>query len=83
LYEEASMNLEEQIKNRDSTIAGKDQQYREIKEVFKKSAEEWKNAINENKSLNKKVKRQKFKSKILSAALLLFAGAATNYLIQH
>jgi hypothetical protein len=83
LYEEASMNLEEQIKNRDSTIAGKDQQYQEIKEAFKKSTEEWKNTINENKSLNKKVKKQKFKSKILSAALLLFAGAATNYLIQH
>ena len=83
LYEQASLNLEEQIKNKDSTIAVKDQQYQEIKEAFKKSTEEWKNAINENKSLNKNVKRQKFKSKILSTVLLIFAGAATNYLIQH
>ena len=83
LYEEASLNLEEQIKNKDSTIAVKDQQYQDIKEAFTKSNEGWTTTLNENKKLSKQAKRQKFKSKILSAALLIFAGAATNYLIQH
>ena len=83
LYEQTSLNLEEQIKNRDSTIAGKDQQYQEIKEAFKKSTEGWKDTLKENRKLRKQAKRQKFKSKILSAALLIFAGATTNYLIQH
>ena len=83
LYEEASLNLEEQIKNKDSTIAVKDQQYQDIKEAFTKSNEGWTTTLNENKKLSKQAKRQKFKSKILTAALLIFAGAATNYLIQH
>jgi hypothetical protein len=83
LYEQASLNLEEQIKNKDSTIAVKDQQYQEIKEAFTKSNEGWTTTLNENKKLSKQAKSQKFKSKILSAALLIFAGAATNYLIQH
>ena len=83
LYEKASMNLEEQIKNRDSTIAVKDQQYQDIKEAFTKTNEGWTTTLNANRKLSKQAKRQKFKSKILSAALLIFAGAATNYLIQH
>lgn len=83
LYEQASLNLEKQIKNKDSTIAVKDQQYEHIKEAFSKSNEGWTTTLNENKKLSKQSKRQKFKNKILSTALLIFAGAATNYLIQH
>jgi hypothetical protein len=83
LYEEASINLEEQIKNRDSTIAGKDQHYQEIKEAFTQSNEGWKQVIYENKNLSKKFKKQKFKSKVLSTLLLILTGAVANYLIQN
>ena len=82
-YEEASINLEEQIRNRDSTIALKDGQYQDIKDAFTKTSEGWKASLNENKKLSKQAKRQIFKSKILSAALLIFTGAAANYFIHH
>jgi hypothetical protein len=83
LYENVSSNLEQQLTNKDSTIAAKDKQYLEIKSAFTKSIEGQKELIDQNKILNKQFKRQKFKSKVLTAALLIFTGAATNYLIHH
>ena len=83
LYENVSSNLEQQITNKDSVIAAKDKQYLEIKSAFTKSIEGQKELIDQNKILNKQFKRQKFKSKVLTAALLIFTGAATNYLIHH
>jgi hypothetical protein len=83
LYENVSSNLEQQLTNKDSTIAAKDKQYQEIKSAFTKSIEGQKELIDQDKILNKQFKRQKFKSKILTAALLIFTGAATNYLIHH
>jgi hypothetical protein len=83
LYENVSSNLERQLTNKDSTIAAKDKQYQEIKSAFTQSIEGQKELIDQNKILNKQFKRQKFKSKVLTAALLIFTGAATNYLIHH
>ena len=83
LYEKVTSNLEEQVKNKDSTITAKDKQYSEVKDAFTKSNDLLKDAIKESKTLNNRFKKQKFKNKILSAALLIFTGAATNYLIQH
>lgn len=83
LYENVASNLEQQLTNKDSTIAAKDKQYLEIKSAFTKSIEGQKELIDQNKILNKQFKRQKFKSKVLTAALLIFTGAATNYLFHH
>ena len=83
LYEKVTSNLEEQVANKDSTIGVKDKQYSEVKDAFTKTNDLLKDAIKENETLNKSFKKQKFKNKILSAALLIFTGAATNYLIQH
>lgn len=83
LYENVTSNLEDQLQNKDSTLAIKDKQYVEIKSAFTKSIEGQKELIDQNKFLQKEAKRQKFKSKILSAALFIFTGVATNYLIQH
>jgi hypothetical protein len=83
LYENVSSNLEQQLSNKDSTIGAKDKQYQEIKSAFTKSIEGQKELIDQNKILNKQFKRQKFKSKVLTAALLIFTGAATSYLIHH
>jgi hypothetical protein len=83
LYEIAASNLEDQIKNKDSTISLKDKQYNEVKTAFSKSIENSNGLLSQNKLLNKQVKRQKFKSKILSAALFILTGAAANYIIHH
>lgn len=83
LYEKANCNLEEQVKNKDSTIALKEAQYLDIKSAFKKSIENQNELLDQNKLLDKQVKKQKFKSKVLSAALFILTGAAANYIIHH
>jgi hypothetical protein len=83
LYERVTVNLEDQLKNKDSTLSVKDKQYLEVKSAFAKSIEGQKELIDQNKLLNKEAKRQKFKSKVLTAALFIFAGAATNYFLHH
>jgi hypothetical protein len=83
LYEKATINLEDQLKNKDSTISLKDKQYNEVKSAFNKSIENSSELTSQNKALTKQVKRQKFKSKVLSAALFILTGAAANYIIHH
>jgi regulator of replication initiation timing len=83
LYEKTTVNLEDQLKNKDSTITLKEKQYGDIKSAFTKSIETSNEVSAQNKLLTKQVKRQKFKSKVLSAATLILTGAATNYLIHH
>jgi hypothetical protein len=83
LYEIAASNLEDQLKNKDSTITLKDKQYNEVKSAFTKSIENSNELIAQKKLLTIQVKRQKFKSKVLSAALFILTGAAANYIIHH
>jgi hypothetical protein len=83
LYEKVTVNLEDQLKNKDSTITLKDKQYAEVKSAFTKSIESSNDLTSQNKTLNKQLRRQKFKSKVLSAALFIFTGAAANYIIHH
>jgi hypothetical protein len=83
LYEKVTVNLEDQLKNKDSTITLKEKQYAEIKSAFNKSIENSNQLSSQNKSMLKQVKRQKFKSKVLSAALFIFTGVAVNYIIHH
>jgi hypothetical protein len=83
LYEQATINLEHQLKNKDSIIALKEKQHIEIKSAFDKSIESSNELSSQNKVLTKQVKRQKFKSKVLSAALFILTGAAANYIIHH
>jgi hypothetical protein len=83
LYETVTTNLEEQLKNKDSTISLKDKQNGEVKSAFEKSIENTNALFKQNKQLTKEVKRQKFKSKILHAALFIVTGVASGYIIQH
>ncbi len=83
LYDKVATNLEDQLKNKDSTLATKDKQYADIKSAFTQSVAGQQALIDQNKVLKKEARKQKFKSKILSAALFIFAGVATNHLIQH
>jgi hypothetical protein len=82
LYEKVTINLEEQIRNKDSTIEIREKQYSEVKSAFTKTIESVNGLSAQNNLLAKQVKKQKFKSKILSAALFVLTGAA-NYIIHH
>jgi hypothetical protein len=83
LYEKATSNLEDQLKNKDSTIILKEKQCTELKSAFDKSIQSSNEIIAQNKQLGKQVKRQKFKSKVLSAAVFILSGAFANFLIHH
>lgn len=83
LYEHTLINMQDQLKNKDFTITLKDKQYAEIKSAFEKTIEGNDVLTVQNRSLAKQAKRYKVKSKVLSAALLLLTGAATNYIIHH
>lgn len=83
LYEVVALNTEEQLKNKDSTITLKDEQYKNLKTSFEKSLSNQEQLIDENKLLGKQVKKQKLKSKFLSAVILIISGAAVNHFLQH
>jgi len=83
LHDSALTNLEEQVNNRDSSIAIKDQQYREIKAAFTTSIESQEGLVKQNKLLDKKIRGQRLKSKLLSGALLVITGTATTIFLQR
>lgn len=83
LYEQQAFSLAQQIDNRDSVIALKTAQYADIKSAFTKALELQSTIATQNKDLNRQLRRQKFKSKLLTAAMLILSGAAANYMIHH
>lgn len=83
LYEHVTANLENQVKNKDSTLALKDYQYGQLKSAFDHSVSNQTLLVEQNKLLNKEYKKQKLKSKFLSATLFVLSGAAAAYLLHH
>lgn len=83
LYESVTVNLESQLKNKDSTIALDDRKYYEMKNAFDKSIQNTNQLSIINKKQNKQVNKQKIKSKVLSAALFIVTGAFINQIIHH
>lgn len=57
--------------------------YRNLQVLFHSAVDHGEVMEMENKSLQKKMKRQKFKSKIVSIGLMLLSGAAANYFIHR
>jgi hypothetical protein len=83
LYEHVTTNLEDQVKNKDSTLALKDSQYSQLKLAFDHSVNNQTLLVEQNKILNKEYRKQKLKSKFLSATLFVLSGAAAAYLLRH
>jgi hypothetical protein len=83
LYEKVTINFEDQLRNKDSTIELKEKQYSEVKSAFSKTIESVNELSAQNKLLGKQVIKQKFKSKVLSAVLFVLTGAAATYIIHH
>lgn len=83
LQDSVSVNLEEQLQLKDSTISLQNLKYQELKTSFQKSLTDLSSLENENKFLKKNFKRQKIKSRLASAAILVISGAAAGLLLTH
>jgi hypothetical protein len=83
LYEAANSNLSTQLSTKDSTLQLKDNQYKELKLIVEKSIAQQEVLYHQNKQYQKQFIRQKIKSKVLSAAVLVLSGLTANYLLQH
>jgi hypothetical protein len=82
LYEMVTQNLEEQLTLKDSSNAFKDQEFSKLKESFSESISQANSLFEQNKLLQKLLKKQKAKSRVVSGLLLVIVGAAANYLIH-
>jgi len=83
LQDSLSINLETQLLLKDSTISLQDLKYQELKTSFQKNLNDLSSLENENRFLKKKFKRQKIKSRLASAAILIISGAAAGLLLTH
>lgn len=83
LYEEVQINLQAQIKNKDSTISLQSNQYQSLKSTFSKSIESQRELEKQNISITKAYKKQKIKGKVLTALLFIGSGVAVGYIINH
>lgn len=83
LYETVIGNQQEQLQIKDSAIALLDQRYTGINKLFKESLSQQELLFTQNKQLNKTLKRQRFKNKLLSGFAVIAAGITTSYLLKH
>lgn len=83
MYENVVSGLEARVQNRDSTIILGIAQYGSLKASFEKSLQSQSLLTKQNDWLNKTVKHQKVKSKVLTALILIGGGLATGYIIHH
>lgn len=76
-------NLSVQLKNKDSTIAIEKESYQQLKLGFQLSVAAQDVLEKENKYYRKKLKGQKRRSRLVSAAILIVSGFTANYLLHH
>jgi len=82
LYEASISNYEDQLKNKDSTIQEQQSLYSSTKNFLNQSLHERQLLEIQNKQLQKQLKRQKLKSKLATAGLLILSGVVVSQLIQ-
>ena len=83
LYENIDSTVTAQVKNKDSTIVLMGDKYDSLKISFNESLLQQQLLYDQNKQFKQQFRRQKIKTKLLSAGLLILSGVAANYLIQH
>jgi hypothetical protein len=83
LYEVSAVTQQEQLKNKDSTIALHQHQYQSLKSSFDISQWQQKFLADQNSQYRKQYKRQKLKQKLLSLGVIVLSGLTTNYLLHH
>ena len=83
LFEEVEINQQAQLANKDSTIRLLANQYQSIKSNFSKSLNGQAELEKQNASLTKAYKKQKIKSKVVTALLLIGTGITAGYTINR
>ena len=83
LYESHVVTLDSVIAVKDSLITVKNELYYKLKTLFNQSLTQQQSLMLDNRFLQKKLKRQKFKSKVVAIGLAIVTGLATDYLIHH
>lgn len=83
LYQSLSVDLEQQIVNRDSAIAEHTQRLNYLQLNYDHSLMQQQVLISENLVLRKDIKRVRVKNRLLAAGLLILGGTATSLLIHH
>ncbi len=83
LYEAVIGNQQDQLQVKDSTIWLQQQQHTILKGFFQQSLLQQELLANQHKRLQKKMKRQQFKNKLLSGLTVVAAGIATGYLLKQ
>lgn len=80
LYEDATTNLELQVRNKDSTIQVQQEEYQALKASLNQSLGQQQWLQLENTALQKTVRHQKFKGTLKTIGLAIAAVLATHYL---
>jgi hypothetical protein len=83
IYELQLTQFDSLLSNKDVVIETSRKAYDDLKILFDKSLFSQATLQKENLQLASQNKRQKFKSKVLKGALLLFSGFTANYIIPH
>lgn len=83
LYELTIQKKDEQIMLKDSSLQLHRQQYAELKGYFTRSITQQQQLLAENSLLNKKLRRQKTKARLLGGLTAVVAGFTAHYLITH
>jgi hypothetical protein len=83
LYDEQIKTMDSLSWNKDSVIQAHAESYNSLHRLFDQSLNQQVSLEKENLQLEKQVKRQRVKSKLLTIGLLFLSGTATNYLLHH
>lgn len=83
LYQSLTGVLEQQVINRDSTIAEHVQRNNYLQINYDRSLMQQQVLISDNLVLHKQVKRTRVKNRLLTAGLLILGGTATSSLLHH
>jgi|GEM_PF-5202410 hypothetical protein len=83
IYELQLTQFDSLLSNKDVVIETSRKAYDDLKLLFDKSLFSQATLQKENLQLTSRNKRQKFKSKVLTGALLLLSGFAANYIVPH
>lgn len=83
LYEKQISTLDSMVLTQDAIIKNDSLAYARLQGLYTQAIDYSAGLENEKAQLQKKIRRQKTKSKIASFGLMVLTGFATNYLLRH
>ena len=83
LHDIVSIKVEQQLRNKDSTIDLLSNQHQQLQLSFDQSIQSQQMLYNQNRLYEKQFKRQKIKRKLKSAVTVIAAGLAGYYLLSN